>query len=60
MLLFSAVGTLSYTGRVMERVKPLLIVLIPASIFTLTYQGFGLGGMSFKQSIATSILALFI
>jgi Na+/H+ antiporter NhaD/arsenite permease-like protein len=45
---------------VMERVKPLLIVLIPASIFTLTYQGFELGGMNFKQSIATSILALFI
>ncbi len=40
----------------MERVKPVLIVLIPASIYILTQ----LGGMDFRQSISTSILALFI
>ncbi len=40
----------------MEKVKPILIILIPATIYSLSQ----LGGMDFKQSISTSILALFI
>ena len=40
----------------MEKVKPVLIVLIPSTIYVLTQ----LGGMDFRQSVSTSILALFI
>lgn len=40
----------------MERVKPALLALIPATIYVLTQ----LGGMDFRQSVSTSILALFI
>lgn len=40
----------------MERVKPIMIVVIPSLVYVLTQ----IGGMDFRQSVSTTILSLFI